>query len=89
MTTLEAITACRTLITALQPRNPALQFAYTSTGTTVGVWSETDSRYLPYADLTLFGTFVEAHGCLVNGEPLPRTWMPCAKDTTLPEEDAG
>ena len=76
MTTTDAVIACQGLIALFQPRHPTVRFAYTSTGSTVGAWSEGDGAYVPYADLTLFGTFVEAHGCLVNGQPLPRTWIP-------------
>lgn len=78
MTRQQAIETAQQFIRAAQPLNPDLKFARTDSGATIGVWSDQDAAYLPAAELTLFGTWVAPHGCQVNGQPIPRTWIPVA-----------
>ena len=67
------MTDSQTILTQIRAANPTLQFARTESE--IGVWSETDGRFIPCVALTLPGEWVKVpFEILVNGQRIERNW---------------
>lgn len=61
---------------AIQPyltQHPEYKYAITENA--LGVWIESERRYVPFAGLTLTGTWVYMPEILINNQKIIRNWI--------------